>query len=274
MTKIVFFDIDGTLTSKGDYIPETTIQAIKELKKNNIKTVIATGRPPLLITDIANELNIDSYISMNGQYVVYEGKVIESNPLTIEDVDQIVAFANKREDGLILCIEDELIINSRISLHPKSLYLKMVKKLAAFIPMRLEMLIREAAMRQKIKKSDYKNKDVYMLNLNVDQKNENDYLENFVQLDFTRANEENMDVINRGVSKAKGIEKLLDHLKIDAKDTIAFGDGLNDLEMIQFVGTGIAMENGFEELKESADLVTDSVFNDGIMKALKKLKLI
>lgn len=274
MTKIVFFDIDGTLTSEGNYIPETTIKAIAKLKENGVQPVLATGRPPLLIADIAKELGIDSYISMNGQYIVYKGEVIESHPLAIHQVDELVRFANEREDGLILCTEDELIINSRISLHPNSWSLKLLKKLADYIPPRLALAIREKAMKEKIKKTDYENKTIYMVNLNVDRRNEKEYLEQFNFFHFTRANEQMMDVINHGISKAKGVEKLLEHLEVKVEDTIAFGDGLNDLEMIKFVGTGIAMENGFAELKEAADLVTDSVFDDGLMKGLKKIGLI
>lgn len=274
MTEIVFFDIDGTLVTEGNQIPEATVQAVAQLKKNGIQPVLATGRPPLLITDIAEKLNINSYISMNGQYIVYEGEVIESNPLSIDLVDRLVDFANRREDGVILCTENELIINSRLSIKPNSWYLKLLKSFAHLIPKKIEIKFREKAMKKKIKKTDYEDKEIYMLNLNVNQEAEKDYVKKFESLDFTRANEYNMDVINKGVSKAKAIEKLLKHLNVEVKDTIAFGDGLNDLEMIKFVGTGIAMENGFEELKEAADFVTSSVFNDGITKALKGMKLI
>ncbi len=68
--------------------------------------------------------------------------------------------------------------------------------------------------------------------------------------------------------------KMMSALGIHHQNTFAFGDGLNDMEIINFVGTGVAMENGFEELKATADFVTDSVFNHGIANGLKKLELI
>lgn len=274
MTKIVFFDIDGTLTSKGNYIPESTVKAIQKLKENNIETVIATGRPVILLADIAERLKIDSYISMNGQIIVYKGKVIEQNPLPITQVDQLVEFANNRNDGLIICTEDELIINSRLSLNPDTWYLKLLKKFSFLVPDSIQMMVRKRAMKEKIDKSDYENKEVYMVNLNVNRINEKVYREKFNDFHFTRANEETMDVVNQGVTKGKAIEKLADHLKLDREDTMAFGDGLNDLEMIKYAGKGIAMENGFDELKKNADYVTDSVSDDGIMKGLKKYNLI
>lgn len=274
MTQIVFFDIDGTLASKGNYIPASTVEAIEKLKEKDIHLVLATGRPPLLIAEIAQKLDINSYISMNGQYILYEGEVLEANPLLIESVDQLIHFANEREDGLVLCTENELIINSRLSINPQSWYLKLLKKVAHIIPSRLELAIRSAAMKQKIKKADYVDKDIYMVNLKVNRKDELEYVQHFEEFHFTRANEQTMDVINHGVSKAKAVEKILTHLKIGAEDAVAFGDGLNDLEMIEFVGTGIAMQNGFDELKEAADIVTDSVTNDGILKGLQKIKLL
>ena len=72
MKKVVFFDIDGTLVTRNNQVPKTTIEAIEQLKKNGVTPIIATGRSPLLIKEIAQTLNIDSYISMNGQYIVYE----------------------------------------------------------------------------------------------------------------------------------------------------------------------------------------------------------
>lgn len=83
-----------------------------------------------------------------------------------------------------------------------------------------------------------------------------------------------MDIISKGISKATGVERLSAELGVDRDYTYAFGDGLNDIEMIQYVGTGVAMANGFKELKVAADIVTDSVFKDGISKGLKRLELI
>ncbi len=83
-----------------------------------------------------------------------------------------------------------------------------------------------------------------------------------------------MDIINEGVSKASAVEIVLNYLDIKIENSFAFGDGLNDLEMLKFVGTGVAMGNAFEELKNAADLVTESVSDNGVQKALKKLELI
>lgn len=274
MVEVVFFDIDGTLTTESNHIPKTTIQAIQQLKAKGIRPVLATGRPPILIDEISKKLDIHSYIAMNGQYIVFEGEVIDANPIAMDLVDQVVEFAGARKDGIILCTERELIINSTLSVDPNSFILKVLKRFAVLIPERTQMWFMNQAMRKTPKKADYENKEIFMMNLNVTQEAEKAYARELSGLHFTRANTNSMDIINEGVSKATAVKKMLEHLAIDVKDSVAFGDGLNDLEMLQYVGTGIAMGNGFEELKQAADLVTATVSNAGIQKGLQKIGLI
>lgn len=274
MKKLVFFDIDGTLTTDSNQIPATTIQAIQQLKEKGMHLVLATGRPPLLIDEISEKLDIHNYIAMNGQYIVFEGEVIYANPIAIDLVDQVVDFANARKDGIILCAERELIVNSIVSISSDSLSLRVLKRLAYLIPERTQMWVMNQVMKKGLKKSDYQNEEIYMMNLNVTQQEEIEYAKRFEGLHFTRANTNSMDIINKGVSKASGVERMLSILNIPAEQTVAFGDGLNDLEMLKFVGTGVAMGNGFAELKAAADYVTATVGDDGIQKALLKLGLL
>lgn len=83
-----------------------------------------------------------------------------------------------------------------------------------------------------------------------------------------------MDVAPANGSKAVGIREMLKRLDFNIEDAYAFGDGLNDIEMLQEVGTGVAMENGRDEVKAIADFVTDSVDNDGVLKGLQRLGLL
>jgi hydroxymethylpyrimidine pyrophosphatase-like HAD family hydrolase len=77
-----------------------------------------------------------------------------------------------------------------------------------------------------------------------------------------------------GGSKAKGIHMLLEKAGIRREDTFAFGDGLNDVEMLKYVGTGVAMGNGCDEAKAASDLVTKAVSEDGIRYGLQMTGLI
>lgn len=275
MKKIVFFDIDGTLVTRNNHIPKTTIEAVERLKNNGIIPVIATGRAPILIWEIAEKLGIDSYIAMNGQFIVHEGEVIYSNPIDMNLVHKVVEYAREHRDGILLSTENELIANSAISLVNRGTLFALMKSIVGLIPRRIQVSMWKRMMKKAPEREDYEHKNIYMMNINANQKEQVIYEKAFGDvLTFTRANQLSMDIINKGVSKATGVQQMMDALGVSSKNTFAFGDGLNDLEMLQFVGTGIAMANGFEELKARADFITDSVFNDGILKGLQKLGLI
>lgn len=83
------------------------------------------------------------------------------------------------------------------------------------------------------------------------------------------------DVIEKGYSKADGLRCLAEYFRedTDLRDTVAFGDSMNDMEVIQEAGTGVAMGNAIEELKKCADLVTDPIEQDGIWNACIRLGL-
>lgn len=275
MKKIVFFDVDGTLVTRNNHIPKSTKNAIKALKKNGIIPVIATGRAPVLVREIVEMLDIDTFIAMNGQYIVHEGNVLYQNPIDLNLVDQMVDFAVDRKDGIILSTADEIIANSAISLVNRGYLYMFLKGLIGIIPDRIKVRMWNRMMSKAPEKEAYANKEIFMMNINANQEQQVAYEEAFGDvLSFTRANEMSMDIISKGTSKASGTEKLASELGVSIKNTYAFGDGLNDLEMLQRVGTGVAMANGFEELKIAADMVTDSVFSDGISKGLQKLGLI
>ena len=275
MKKIVFFDVDGTLVTRNNHIPKSTKNAIKALKENGIIPVIATGRAPVLVREIVEMLDIDTFIAMNGQYIVHEGNVLYQNPIDLNLVDQMVDFAVDRKDGIILSTADEIIANSAISLVNRGYLYMFLKGLIGIIPDRIKVRMWNRMMSKAPEKEAYANKEIFMMNINANQEQQVAYEEAFGDvLSFTRANEMSMDIISKGTSKASGIEKLASELGVSIKNTYAFGDGLNDLEMLQRVGTGVAMANGFEELKIAADMVTDSVFSDGISKGLQKLGLI
>lgn len=275
MKKVVFFDIDGTLVTRNNQVPKTTIEAIEQLKKNGVTPIIATGRSPLLIKEIAQTLNIDSYISMNGQYIVYEGEVVYSNPIEMDLVDEVVKVAADKDDGILLSTGDEIIANSLVSLATRGRFFTFMKGLVRIIPEKIKLRLWERMMRNAPDKKDYAGKDIYMMNINANPEKGRAYEELFSDvLTFTRANDISMDIIGKGISKATGIQHMMSLLNVDRGNTFAFGDGLNDMEMLQYVGTGVAMANGYDALKEIADHVTDSVFNHGIAKGLKALELI
>jgi len=106
------------------------------------------------------------------------------------------------------------------------------------------------------------------------EEEERQYTSDYSHFGFIRWHPYSVDVIPKGGSKAEGIKKMIDRLGFKLEDVYAFGDGLNDIEMLQAAGTGVAMGNAVPEVKQHANMTTKSVEEDGIWYGLKELELI
>ncbi|WP_060680355.1 Cof-type HAD-IIB family hydrolase [Virgibacillus halodenitrificans] len=256
MKKIVFFDIDGTLLNHEKEIPSSTKLAIEELKNNDVYVAIATGRAPFMFTSLREELGVDSFVSFNGQYVMFEGKVIYENPLGQKELTMLYEQASTKNFPMVFMNEKEMKASENE--HP-------------FISKSLGSL-----------KHDYpevdltfkdKNK-IYQALLFCEENEEVPFIPKDDAYHFIRWHDYSCDVLPGGGSKAVGVKKIVEASGLKLENSFAFGDGLNDIEMIKEVGIGVSMGNGVLPLKEIADYVTDNVDENGIYNGLKHLGLI
>lgn len=278
MYKLVFFDIDGTLLTERKKIPTSARKAIQDLKNKGVIPVIATGRAPFRIDEILASLDIQTHITLNGQYVVYEGEVIHQNPLSVDSVKRLALAAETNKQRIAFCGSDEILGTSMVTFGQKGLLKKMIQRVPIAPPKKVMQLVTKYVGSSKrvkpILPHYYENRVIYQCIIHTTEEYDAFYQEAFPDCHFTRWNPYSVDVISKGMSKAVGIQKLIEHIGIDMSETVAFGDGLNDIEMLQTVGMGIAMENGRVELKEIADDVTASPEDHGILKGLQKLHLL
>lgn len=278
MYKVIFFDIDGTLLTDKKRIPDSARKAIQDLKKKGIIPIIATGRAPFRIDEILASLDIQTHITLNGQYVVYEGEVIHQNPLSVDSVKRLALAAETNKQRIAFCGSDEILGTSMVTFGQKGLLKKMIQQVPIAPPKKvMQLLMRYVGSSKRVKPilpHYYEDRTIYQCIIHTTEEYDAFYQEAFPDCHFTRWNPYSVDVISKGMSKAVGIQKLIEHIGIDISETVAFGDGLNDIEMLQAVGMGIAMENGRTELKEIADDITASPENHGILKGLQKLNLV
>ncbi|QWU15545.1 hypothetical protein SAMN04487895_11286 [Paenibacillus sophorae] len=254
--KIVFFDIDGTLVNEEKEIPKDTLQAVSKLKQTGVEPVIATGRAPYFIKPLAEALGIDSYVCLNGAYVVYKGKTLYKRPLSKETIQALIALAARHRHALVFQGEHTYFADSEN--HP---------------------FVTESVNTLKVDQPGFdpefwKNNEIYQMFLHCEGHEEALYEELLSQLRLIRWHPLAMDVLPPGSSKAKGIEAMLNMLGISSEESVAFGDGLNDKEMLELAGMGIAMGNAHEELIPYADYVTSHVDEGGIYNGLVKAGLI
>ena len=258
--KIAFFDVDGTLYSYGiEGFYDSTVKALQQLKANKVKLAIATGRPYEMLYQleaITNKVAFDYFIVSNGQAIYQDDKLLYKNYLNPEDVKNVIKRANELNYAYCL-VGDDYCITNRINPIMKEAFTKVETALPkvqaideSFNKATNHLVIYEPLRTMYHFKTIIKHSVI--TNWNIDA------------YDF---------VPNNGV-KAHGVKLVIEHLGIDPQDAIAFGDGHNDIDMIKYVGFGVAMGNASVDLKDAADYVCEHIDDDGISKTLKKIKLI
>ncbi|WP_083189624.1 Cof-type HAD-IIB family hydrolase [Paenibacillus sp. KS1] len=252
---IVFFDIDGTLLNEQKRIDPSTKQAITQLQQSGIYTAIATGRCPASFKWVCEELNIHSFVSMNGQYVVFEGQVIHDNPIPAAEVDRLTTMADERNHPLVYLQADAM---------QKSMMQN------TFIEALKQFQIERLPVRQV---SD-SNKPVYQILLFCNEQDGMEYAAHFPDYQQHRWGTNAVDFLHADTTKAVGLQKMIEHAGFSREHCYAFGDGTNDIEMLQFVGTGVAMGNASDDIQMHANYVTSSNNEDGIRNGLQAIGLI
>lgn len=255
--KYIFIDLDGTIIDHSiNGIPESAKKAIRLLKENGHEVILATGRPPSLFYGVEKKLDIDSYIASNGKIVVSKGKLIHNECIDNEVVNRLVELAENEKIDLAFESMTDYVLNTDIT--------KLSSKFSDVYHLEYP----------KLQHNYHLTHDIYQMVLFYTKSDYHRFEKLFPTLSFHFANKYGIDINAIGGLKEIGIKKIIEENGIAIEDTIAVGDGLNDVSMIEYAHCGIAMGNAHEALKEAADIVTDSVDNDGLYKAFKKLKMI
>lgn len=250
MSKLIFFDVDGTLSYQGNIIP-SVIEAFNELKKEH-KVIIATGRCPYQMKDIDKYLQADGYIYCNGKYAKYGDKVLYNEPL---DKAMLKSLFKALEEANI----------------PYSVLTSSIYKTAF-----TDQIINDFSHHFKfvepkvVAKEDIFNSDIFSINV-YSQKEIREIINLFPELTFMRVSPMAYDVVEKNCEKGNCLKYFLDYLGIKSCDTIAIGDNINDLSMLNNVNDSICMGNGNDYVKKQVKYVTKDYLDDGIMHAFTKI---
>ncbi|WP_188689428.1 Cof-type HAD-IIB family hydrolase [Pullulanibacillus camelliae] len=257
MYKIVFIDIDGTLVNEDKIVSNETKAAIKQLQQSRVEVVLSTGRPPYHFSALARELGIHSYVSFNGAYVCYRGKGVKSFTMNKVYIQRLVELSSEHGHPLVFLDNEKAVCNEEN--HPHIIQ--------SFNDLKL-------AYAPKCNPDFWRETELFQMMLYCQKHEERLYHEQMSELSLVRWHEYALDVMPAHVSKAVGIHYLLHYLDISPDAAVAIGDGLNDKEMLAYVGMGVAMGNAHPDLMEHANMITKDVNHDGVSFALKKLRLI
>ncbi len=258
MIKAIFFDIDGTLVSFQTHtVPTPTREALAQLRRQGVKLFIATGRPLAQINNL-DGLVFDGYVTLNGAYCLQgDGTVISRHPIPHSDVEALIRY--QRHDPFpCICVSEHDISINFIDQHVEQLFQMVAVAIPPIKPL-------EEAARN----------DIFQMSLYVSRKQEARLISQVLpECSSSRWNPLFTDLNRKGIDKAKGIDLMLAHYGLTRAESMAFGDGGNDIPMLRHVAIGIALGNATDEVKAHADYVTDSVDEEGIPNALRHFGLL
>ncbi len=271
--KIIFLDVDGTLVDFDGTMPASAREALFAAQKNGHKLVLCTGRfAEQVYPWLRREIPFDGIITSSGANVKFDGKTVFEHFIPTDVVREATELFRKHGAAVCYHTDDALAATER-ELSDAFEYLTGAGVSAAeaeslLTPRRL--IADGGELPVNVEKIVYYGADRIlpeMRKLVSDELIIDPY-------SFRGVPATSGEVILKGMSKAVGIEKLIAALGVPLADTIAVGDGGNDIPMIRYAGVGVAMGNGSAEVKAAADLVTDSIRADGFAKAFRTIGLI
>ena len=272
-SKLLFLDIDGTLTPPGrNDPPESAMEAIRAAQKAGHKVLLCSGRNYDMLRPVL-ALGFDGAVACGGGYVFVGDRVIYDCPMTEDQKEKALRlFA---EGGVLRTIEAK-----------DASYCD--EGMGEFLQQssggNSELLRWREALEKDLGIQPMKNYDGRPIYKVVFMCSKPEQLEPairelegefyFLVQDLAGANCLNGELINRKFDKGTGIRCVCEALGYSIEDTIGFGDSMNDLEMIQTVALGVCMANGSPNLKKQSDLVCPAVEEDGLAWAFRELGLV
>ena len=262
--KLIVLDLDGTLTNSKKEITPHTLETLIKAQEMGVKVILASGRPTYGVAPLAEKLELGKYegyiLSYNGGEIIdWKTHELMYKNLLDHDVLPYLYQCAKDNDFAILTYDNEFVLTEK----PDDEYVLKEARLNVMDIKKVDNFL--AAITHPIAKC-----------LIVGEPNKLAVLEKEMQahlkdrMGVFRSEPYFLELVPKGIDKARSLAVLLDELGIQKEEMIAMGDGFNDLSMIQFAGLGVAMDNAQDIVKENADFITLSNEEDGVAYAIEK----
>lgn len=243
--KIIFFDIDGTLVPLKESIRTRTVEALQKLRQNGIKLCIATGRAPMEVPKFEG-VTFDAFLTYNGSYCFTPERDVFKNLIPKADIALLRRNAEALGRPMALATKDRLAANGSDP------------DLAEYFAIGgVELVIADDfdAMAQG---------EIFQVLMSGREAEYPAILKDVENAKIAAWWDRAVDIIPASGGKGAGIGKILEYYGFDKAEAVAFGDGNNDIEMLQAVGDAVAMGNASDELKAVATEVCRPVTEDGV----------
>lgn len=275
MFQLIASDLDGTIFSNEHCIPKANLQAVKLLQKNNIPLVICTGKTYSVSKDICKTLNANFGIFGNGNQIINlnTGEEIVRKTLTFNEIKSCFSIIQKYNLHVHAYTENSIITTKLMYLDLRSSILFSNKIKFEIVDSVLDYIEKNNPVILKL-----------VISSCVDLSQVKEELEKTTKLNFTLINKkgkykdtvidkeyEYLDISPLNVTKGKALEQLKHYLNLEKEDILSIGDNINDITMFNASGTGVAVNNAYEEVKQVANFTTtNSVDNGAFAEAIYK----
>lgn len=257
--KAIFFDIDGTLVYDHNQYTASTLDALHALKQKGILTFIASGRPKDMIDPLRDILPFafDGYIALNGQYCfLADETIIRQEAINTARLLQGLEFLKAHNIGTFIVDDERTSINFCDGTQTQD-FLDMAPGFPIYDPSHIDQ------------------HPVLQIMPHIhDDALEQELLDLLEDCKGRRWQDVSTDIVKASGGKNAGIDAMLAHFHIPLSQTMAFGDGENDIDMLTHVPFSVAMGNADPEVKAVASYITTDVTQDGIAHALKHFHII
>lgn len=261
--KFVFLDIDGTLIDDGEVLHKSTAEAIEKAAKNGHKLFLCSGRERNIVSKKLVEAGLSDGVFGAGASVICEGKEIFHSSFSTEVYDRMIDVLTKYDSVITLeTFSEEIFLESTMRKgfeHFREWLEELGSVFVQDIPKGLDNVDKVVFFAAGVPVSRIAEEIGGECNI--------------VTMSY-QSGGNGGEIMQTGITKATGIQKVLDFYDGDLSDTIGIGDGANDIEMLKLCNTGIAMGNADPRAKAAADIITDHIGDDGLYKAFEMMKLI
>lgn len=270
--KLIFLDVDGTLTRPGENTPpESAVRAIHAAQADGCKVFLCTGRGLNMLRPLL-PIGFDGVISCSGGYVTMGDEILYDHPMTHDQRD--LALTTLHHHGVFCTIEGN---DGAFGDTNAGAFRANQPEGNPAVESRCKALFSSLGIRTL---DEYDGSPIYkvvIMCLGTEQLIEaRETLEDefrFVVQEVPEMGCINGEIVSRAFDKGKGVRLIAQRLGVSLEDTYGFGDSMNDLEMIEAVGTSVCMANGSETIKARADVICPSVDEDGLARAFAELGL-
>lgn len=266
--QLLTLDLDGTLTNSRKEITSATRAALIEIQKNGKKVVLASGRPTYGVVPLAGQLDLQVYggyiLGFNGGQITdcRSGRMIYNKTLPVNCIRPVFELVKTHPEAAVITYhEDEILagmqpneyteLESRIN-HmpirvlddfPEEIHFPINKLLVTGDPAVMEMIEKE------LKRMFHSALNIY------------------------RSDPFFVEVMPQKIDKAYSLHRLVTGIGLKADNVICCGDGYNDITMIEYAGLGVAMENAQPLVRSTADYITKSNDEDGVLHVIRSFMM-